>query len=127
MNGEAHFLTVADASKLIERRALSPVELTRAFLERITSIDPQLNAYLLVTGDLALDQARAAEAEIAAGGWRGPMHGIPYALKDIYCTKGIRTTSHSRTRADYIPNFDATTVSKLHDAGAVLLGKLSTH
>ena len=74
-----------------------------------------------------MDQARAAEAEIMAGRRRGPMHGIPYALKDIYCTKGIRTTSHSRTRADYVPDFDATTVTKLHDAGAVLLGKLSTH
>jgi aspartyl-tRNA(Asn)/glutamyl-tRNA(Gln) amidotransferase subunit A len=127
MNGEPHFLTIAEASKLIERRALSPVELTNAILNRIEKIDPQLNAYLLVTADLAMDQAREAEAEIIAGRWRGPMHGIPYALKDIYCTKGIRTTAHSRTRADYVPDFDATTVTKLHDAGAVLLGKLSTH
>jgi aspartyl-tRNA(Asn)/glutamyl-tRNA(Gln) amidotransferase subunit A len=127
MNGEPHFLTIAEASRLIERRALSPVELTQAMLERIATIDPQLTAYLLVTSDLAMDQARAAEAEIAAGRRRGPVHGIPYALKDIYCTKGIRTTSHSRTRADYVPDFDATTVMKLQDAGAVLLGKLSTH
>ncbi len=125
--GDPCFLTIAEASKLIERRALSPVELTRAFLDRIAAIDPQLNAYLLVTADQALDQARAAEAEIMSGHWRGPMHGIPYALKDIYCTKGIRTTCHSRTRADYVPDFDATTVAKLHRAGAVLLGKLSTH
>ena len=96
MNGEPHFLTIAEASKLIERRALSPVELTQAFLDRIATIDPQLNAYLLVTADLAMDQAATAEAEIMAGRWRGPMHGIPYALKDIYCTKGIRTTSHSQ-------------------------------
>lgn len=127
MSGEPYFLTIADASKLLERRALSPVELTRAFLDRIAAIDPQLNAYLLVTADLAMDQARAAEAEIMAGRWRGPLHGIPYALKDIYCTKGIPTTSHSRTRADYVPDFDATTVTKLRNAGAVLLGKLSTH
>jgi aspartyl-tRNA(Asn)/glutamyl-tRNA(Gln) amidotransferase subunit A len=127
MTGELHFLTIAEASKLIERRALSPIELTRSFLERITDLDPRLNAYLLVTADQAMDQARAAEAEVMAGRWRGPMHGIPYALKDIYCTKGIRTTSHSRTRADYLPDFDATTVTKLHNAGAVLLGKLSTH
>ena len=121
------FLTITEASALIARRALSPVELTRAFLARIEAIDPQLNAYLLVTAEQAMDQARAAEAEIMAGNYRGPMHGIPYALKDIYCTKGIRTTSHSRTRADYVPDFDATTVAKLHAAGAVLLGKLSTH
>jgi aspartyl-tRNA(Asn)/glutamyl-tRNA(Gln) amidotransferase subunit A len=127
MIGDPHFLTIAEASKLIERRALSPVELTRAFLDRIAAIDPQLNAYLLVTADQAMDQARAAETEIMAGRWRGPMHGIPYALKDIYCTKGIRTTSHSRTRADYVPDFDATTVTRLHAAGAILLGKLSTH
>jgi len=127
MIGDLNFLTIAEASKLIERRTLSPVELTRAFLDRIAAIDPQLNAYLLVTSDQAMDQARAAEAEIMSGLWRGPMHGIPYALKDIYCTKGIRTTSHSRTRADYIPDFDATAVAKLRDAGAILLGKLSTH
>ena len=127
MTGELPFLTITEAAALIERRALSPVELTRAFLDRIAAIDPQLNAYLLVTADHAMEQAHAAETEIMAGHYRGPMHGIPYALKDIYCTKGIRTTSHSRTRADYVPDFDATTVAKLRAAGAVLLGKLSTH
>ena len=124
---DLHFLSIAEAARLIERRQLSPVELTRAFLDRIAAIDPQLNAYLLVTAERALDQARTAEAEIAAGNYRGPMHGIPFALKDIYCTAGIRTTCHSRTRADYVPNFDATTVSKLYSAGAILLGKLATH
>ncbi len=124
---DLHHLTIADADRLIERRQLSPVELTQAFLDRIAAIDPQLNAYLLVTAEQALAQARAAEAEIAAGSYRGPMHGIPFALKDIYCTRGIRTTGHSRTRADYVPDFDATTVRKLADAGAVLLGKLATH
>jgi aspartyl-tRNA(Asn)/glutamyl-tRNA(Gln) amidotransferase subunit A len=124
---DLHHLTIAEASRLIEQRKLSPVELTQAFLDRIAAIDPQLNAYLLVTADHAIAQARAAEAEIAAGTYRGPMHGIPYALKDIYCTAGIRTTGHSRTRADYVPDFDATTVAKLTQAGAVLLGKLATH
>src|ERR1700722_18761396 len=124
---DLHFLTIADAASLLERRQLSPVALTQAFLDRIAAIDPQLNAYLLVTADQALDQARVAEAEIMAGNYRGPMHGIPFALKDIYCTAGIRTTSHSRTRADYVPDFDATTVAKLYAAGAVLLGKLATH
>src|ERR1700719_645867 len=124
---DLHFVTITEAASLIERRQLSPVALTRAFLDRIAVIDPQLNAYLLVTADEALDQARIAEAEIMAGNYRGPMHGIPFALKDIYCTAGIRTTSHSRTRADYVPDFDATTVAKLHQAGAILLGKLATH
>jgi aspartyl-tRNA(Asn)/glutamyl-tRNA(Gln) amidotransferase subunit A len=124
---DLHFLSLSDAARLIEARRLSPVELTRAYLDRIAAIDPQLNAYLLVTGDQALEQAKAAEAEIADGGYRGPMHGIPFALKDIYCTAGIRTTCHSRTRSDYVPGFDATTVTKLYEAGAVLLGKLSTH
>jgi aspartyl-tRNA(Asn)/glutamyl-tRNA(Gln) amidotransferase subunit A len=103
------------------------VALTQAFLDRIAAIDPQLNAYLLVTAEQALEQARSAEAEIMAGNYRGPMHGIPFALKDIYCTAGIRTTSHSRTRANYVPTFDATTVAQLRQAGAVLLGKLATH
>ena len=127
MTQDLTFLSIAEAAPLIARRALSPVDLTRAFLARIDAIDPRLNAYLLVTADQALDQARHAEAEIMAGRYRGPMHGIPYALKDIYCTAGIRTTSHSRTRADHVPDFDANAVTKLREAGAVLLGKLSTH
>lgn len=124
---ELHYLSVTEASRLIRQRRLSPVELTRAFLDRIETFDPQLNAYLLVTAERALEQAREAEAEIGAGRYRGPMHGIPFALKDIYCTAGIRTTGHSRTRMDYVPGFDATTVTKLYESGAVLLGKLSTH
>ena len=116
---ELHFLSIAEAASLIQRRLLSPVELTHAFLDRIAAIDPQINAYLLVTAEQALDQARKAEAEIMTGRYRGAMHGIPFALKDIYCTAGIRTTGHSRTRADYVPDFDATTVAKLHEAGAV--------
>lgn len=127
LSTDLHYLSIADAGRLIERRRLSPVELTQAFLDRIATYDPQLNAYLLVTAERAMEAARAAEAEIAAGRYRGPMHGIPFALKDIYCTAGIRTTCHSRTRADYVPGFDATTVAKLYEAGAVLLGKLSTH
>ncbi len=122
-----HFMTIAEASRAIATRKLSPVELTRVFLDRIAALNPQLNAYLLVTADRAMEQAKAAEQEIAAGRYRGPMHGIPYALKDIYCTSGIRTTGHSRTRADYVPDFDATTVAKLNEAGAILLGKLATH
>jgi len=122
-----HSLTIAEAARAIATRALSPVELTRAFLARIEALDPQLNAYLLVTADAALAAARVAEAEIMAGRYRGPLHGIPYALKDIFCTAGIRTTGHSRTRMDYVPAEDAETVRRLHAAGAIMLGKLATH
>jgi aspartyl-tRNA(Asn)/glutamyl-tRNA(Gln) amidotransferase subunit A len=122
-----HHLTIAEAARLIAARKLSPVELTRALLARIEAIDPQLNAYLLVTAEQALEQARQAESDIAAGNHRGPLHGIPYALKDIYCTAGIRTTGHSRSAQDFVPEEDAETVTRLNAAGAVLLGKLATH
>ena len=114
---ELGFMTIAEGAQRIERRDLSPVELATALIRRTEAIDPQLNAFLLPTPERALDQARAAEREIAAGRYRGPMHGIPFALKDIYATSGIRTTGHSRTCIDTVPDFDATTVAKLYDAG----------
>jgi aspartyl-tRNA(Asn)/glutamyl-tRNA(Gln) amidotransferase subunit A len=124
---DLHYLSISEASRLIQQRKLSPVELTQAYLARIEAVDAQLHAYITVTADFALAQARKAESEIAAGHYKGPMHGIPIALKDIYCTSGILTTCHSRTRADYVPDFDATTVTKLYEHGAILLGKLATH
>jgi aspartyl-tRNA(Asn)/glutamyl-tRNA(Gln) amidotransferase subunit A len=124
---ELHWLTIADAARLIEKRQLSPVELTDALLARIAALDPQLNAFLLPTPEKAREQARTAEREIVAGNYRGPLHGVPFGLKDIYCTAGIRTTSHSRICADYVPTEDATTVTRLYQAGGVLLGKLATH
>src|SRR5690242_7555890 len=127
MADELAFLTIAEAARLIERKQLSPVELTTALIRRTEALDPQLNAYLLPTPDQALDQARQAEQEIIDGGYRGPMHGIPFALKDIYTTAGIRTTGHSRICLDAVPSTDATTVRKLYEAGAVLTGKLATH
>jgi aspartyl-tRNA(Asn)/glutamyl-tRNA(Gln) amidotransferase subunit A len=127
MTDDLAFLTIAEAALLIERKQLSPVELTTALIRRAEALDPQLNAYLLLTADRALDQARQAERQIAAGDYRGPMHGIPFALKDIYATAGIRTTGHSRICLDTVPSADATTARKLHEAGAVLTGKLATH
>jgi aspartyl-tRNA(Asn)/glutamyl-tRNA(Gln) amidotransferase subunit A len=127
MADELAFLTIAEAARLIEQKRLSPVELTTALIRRTEALDPQLNAYLLPTADRALDQARQAEQEIIAGGYRGPMHGIPFGLKDIYSTAGIRTTGHSRICLDTVPSADATTVRKLYEAGAVLTGKLATH
>ena len=124
---ELHWLTIADAAGLIERRQLSPVELTDALLARIEALDPQLNAFLLPTPERAREQARAAEREIMAGSYRGPLHGIPFGLKDIYATAGIRTTSHSKICENLVPTEDATTVAKLYQAGGVLLGKLATH
>ncbi len=124
---ELAFMTIAEMARRIAEKELSPVELTTALIRRAEALDPQLNAYLLPTPDRALDQARAAEREIASGRYLGPMHGIPFGLKDIYATSGIRTTGHSRTAIDTVPDFDATTVAKLHAAGAVLTGKLATH
>jgi len=127
MTHEIHYLTVAQAAALIRKRKLSPVELTQAFLDRIEAFDPQLNAFITVTPELALKQARRAEREIARGDYRGPLHGIPFGLKDIYNTKGIPTTGHSRVCIDNVPESNATAARKLHEAGAVLLGKLATH
>jgi aspartyl-tRNA(Asn)/glutamyl-tRNA(Gln) amidotransferase subunit A len=127
MAGEICYSTIAQSAELIRTRKLSPVELTQAHLKRIVDLDPQLNAFLMVTPDLALQQAREAEEEIAKGKYRGPLHGVPFGLKDIYNTRGIRTTGHSKVCADNVPAEDATTTRKLYDAGAVLLGKLSTH
>jgi len=127
MPDELAFLTIADAARLIEQKQLSPVELTTALIRRTEALDPQLNAYLLLTADRALDRAREAEREIMAGHHRGPMHGIPFALKDIYATAGIRTTGHSRICLNTVPSDDATTVRKLYESGAILTGKLATH
>ncbi|MEJ1159084.1 amidase [Prosthecomicrobium sp. N25] len=120
------FLTIAEASRLIAARKLSPVELTRAFLERIEALDPVLNAFILVTADKAMADARKAEGEIMAGGWKGPLHGIPIGLKDIYNTAGIATTGHSALFRHHVPVEDAVTTRLLAEAGTVLLGKLST-
>ncbi|MBI4192467.1 MAG: amidase [Betaproteobacteria bacterium] len=123
---ELHFITLAEAAKLIEARKLSPVELTQAYLRRIEALDEQINAFITLTGELAIEQARKAEAEIAAGRYRGPLHGVAFGLKDLYATAGILTTGHSRVRIDHVPKADATTTAKLYQAGAVLLGKLAT-
>jgi aspartyl-tRNA(Asn)/glutamyl-tRNA(Gln) amidotransferase subunit A len=118
---------LAEASKAVQTRQVSPVELTRACLERIERLNPGLNAFITVTADSALNEARTAEAEIARGEWRGPLHGIPLALKDLAETAGVRTTAASRVLKDYVPKADAEVVRRLRAAGAVLLGKLNLH
>lgn len=124
---ETIHLALEDAAALVRDRRVSPVELTEACLARIEAVEPRLNAFVTVTGDLARAQARDAEGEIAAGRYRGPLHGIPVAVKDLFATKGIRTTAGSRILANWIPDEDATVVRKLREAGAVLLGKLGLH
>ena len=119
-------LTIAQAAKLIAARKLSPVELAHAHLCRIQTFDPQINAFITVTSELALKQARDAEAQIAAGRYRGSMHGIPFGLKDVFNTAGILTSAHSKICIDNIPDNDATAVARLYEEGAVLLGKLAT-
>jgi aspartyl-tRNA(Asn)/glutamyl-tRNA(Gln) amidotransferase subunit A len=110
-------------SESIRSREISPVEVTRAVLERIARLDPQLNAFITVTADQALHAAHAAESAIGRGEYRGPLHGIPISLKDLFATRGIRTTAGSAILADHVPQVDATVVTRLADAGAVLVGK----
>ncbi len=123
---ELHFLTIAEASALISTRKLSPVDLTDAFITRIKRLDGRLNSHLLLLEETALADARRAETEIAAGNWKGPLHGIPIGLKDIYNTAGVRTTGHSALFKDHVPDQDAFTVTLLRQAGAVITGKLAT-
>jgi aspartyl-tRNA(Asn)/glutamyl-tRNA(Gln) amidotransferase subunit A len=120
-------LTIAEAARLIAARKLSPVELAKTHLDRIRRLDPDLNAFLLVTEDRALADAKAAEARQMSGALRGKLDGIPIAHKDIYNTAGIRTTAHSKLLEHNVPTRDAHTVKKWADAGTVMLGKLSTH
>ena len=120
-------LTIAEAAKLIAAKKLSPVELAKTHLDRIGRLDPQLNAFLMVTAERALADAKAAEARQMSGSPRGKLDGIPIAHKDIYNTAGIRTTAHSKLLKDNVPTRDARTVAKWAEAGTVMLGKLSTH
>ena len=120
------FLTIAELGKLYRQRELSPVEVTKALLDRIARHDAKLRSFLLVTEGVALAEAAEAERAQMAGALRGPMHGIPYALKDIIETAGVRTTGHSKLRQDYVPAADADIVTRLKAAGGVLMGKLAT-
>lgn len=124
---ELHDLTLAEAAHLIEVRKLSPTEYLDALTVRTEALEPQLNAFITRTFDTARAEARAAEIEIAQGRYRGPLHGIPFAVKDIYDTAGVLTSGHSRTCIDRVPTRDATAVARLRAAGAVLTGKLATH
>src|SRR5947208_3471160 len=111
----------------LQAREISPVELTEAYLDRIGATDEKYRAYITVTAELARVQAREAERQIAAGQWRGPLHGVPIALKDLCYTKGIRTTGGSKILGGFVPDHDSTVAARLSAAGAILLGKLNLH
>ncbi len=121
------YLTISEVSQLVHSREVSPVELAQACLDRIEALDGGLNSFVTLTAHIALAQAKAAEAAIARGEDRGPLHGVPIALKDLYATKGVRTTAHSKLLLDWVPDEDATTTRLLREAGSVLLGKLAMH
>ncbi len=120
-------LTIAGLASEIRSRRVSPSEVARHFLERIERINPILNAYVTVTADDALDYAQRLENEIRQGRYRGPLHGIPFSIKDNLATKGVRTTAGSKILADWIPDFDSTAVARLKEAGAIILGKTNLH
>ena len=121
------FLDLSEASRQVQQRSISPVELTQACLDRIERLNPHLNAFITVTAESAMAQAITAEQEITQGKWRGPLHGIPMALKDLVETAGVPTTAASAVLKNYIPSDDAPLVQRLKDAGVVLLGKLNLH
>ena len=128
------YLSIAELGRRLAARELSPVELTEAYLRRIEALDSKVHAFITLTPERALDDARRAEQMLGRGGASsslsqvsGPLHGIPIALKDLYDTAGIRTTAHSRVYLDRVPTEDAVTTARLRQAGAVLLGKLALH
>ena len=119
--------TIVALAPRLRRKEVSPVEVTRACLDRIEKLNPALNAFITVTADSALAEARAAEIEISRGKWRGPLHGIPIAIKDLIDTAGTRTTAASALFEHRIPAEDAEVVRRLRLAGAVIVGKNNLH
>jgi len=124
---DLHWLTAAETARAIAARKLSPVELMNALLERIGRLDRKLNVFIRLDADAAMDAAKAAEAESASGHRRGPLHGVPVGIKDIIDVAGLPTTCHSKLLIDNIASSDAVCVSRIRAAGAIVLGKLSTH
>ena len=118
-------LTIAEAANQLSKRSLSPVELTNAVLARIARVDSKVGAFITVASEQALDAARVVERDISRGRYRGPLHGIPVAVKDTHYTRGIRTTAASPVLREFVPEFDATIVERLKASGAILIGKLN--
>ncbi|HET6933624.1 MAG TPA: amidase [Candidatus Angelobacter sp.] len=126
-SAELPLLDLAAVSQAVQKKEVSPVEITEACLSRIEQLDPRLNAFITVTAESAIEEARRAEAEIARGEWKGPLHGVPLAVKDLAETAGVRTTAASKVLEHHIPSEDAEVVRRIRAAGAVLLGKLNLH
>lgn len=124
-DSEIIFRSGSELAGLLKAGEVSPVEVVRAYLDRIDAIDSRIKAFITVTGEQALEQARRAEREIAAGRYRGPLHGLPYAPKDMLATRGIRTTNGSKITADWTPAYESTITARLNGAGAILIGKLN--
>ena len=122
---DLHLMTIADLGRLLRSRQLSPMELTATYLDRVERLNPTLGAYITVMSETARAEAAAAEDEIGRGLYRGPLHGIPVAIKDIIYTQGVLTSAGSRVLADHVPAYDSTIVERLRASGAVLLGKLN--
>ncbi len=120
-----YYASLADVAALVKSGEASPVEITRLLLERIESVDAALHSYVTVTAESAMDSARQAERDIRAGSYRGALHGMPIAVKDLCYTRGVRTMGGTRVLADFVPDDDATAVARLKEAGAVILGKLT--
>jgi aspartyl-tRNA(Asn)/glutamyl-tRNA(Gln) amidotransferase subunit A len=118
---------MADLGRMVATKQVSPVEVVRAHLDRIAALDPKLRAFITICADAALESARAAEADLMAGRVVGPLHGVPWAPKDLYSTRGVRTTGGSKILADAVPGEDSTVVARLTRGGAILLGKLNMH
>ena len=127
MDSELYYLSAGQLSRLIRDRKVSPVEVVEAHLARIDALEPQLNSFITLVPERALAAARQAEQEIGSGRYRGPLHGVPLALKDLYYVKGIRNTSGSRLYDDFVPDYDCTIAARFREAGAILLGKLNLH
>ena len=126
-DSDTGFATIAELAPRVERGEVSPVELTEAMLARVKRHDQLLNSFITVMEEAARAEAATAAAEIAAGNYRGPLHGIPVAVKDLFATKGVRTTFGTKLYGDWVPDYDATVVEKLRAAGAVNIGKLNLH
>jgi len=119
--------TISTLCKALRKKEISPVEVTQAYLLRIKTYDAGINAFITLLPRQALSAARQAENEILKGRYRGPLHGIPFAAKDLFFTKGIRTTCGSKILSNFVPNYDAAVTERLFSAGAILLGKLNMH
>lgn len=127
MASDLLFKSISDVAPLLRSRKLSPIELTRLTLDRIEKLDKKLKSYITVTSEAALAEAATAEKEIASGQYRGSLHGIPISIKDMFATRGVRTTCGSKVLGDWVPDHDATAVARLRAAGAVIVGKTNMH